>query len=332
MIPEIFREDGLVVKYNWAEEFTDQQNSVFWTHSEIELEKDIQDILVNMTPAERHGVITVLKLFTLYEVKAGEEYWGGRIRRAFGRHEIQDMATCFSFFEQCVHKRFYSKINELLHLHTDDFYNSYADDPVLKARMEFIDAALNDDDLLYSLGVFAMVEGAILYSNFAFIKHFQSQGKNKLMNLVAGINFSVRDENIHHLAGAMLFRTVLMESKLTPEQVHALFERLYAAADIVREHEHHIDDKIFEKGRIDGITSHQLKNFVDSRIDLCLQNLSLSARYRPTSNPIAEWFYMGISQTVIHDFFTKVGNQYNRNWAEKGFTWNKRARQIEVAA
>ena len=135
MIPEILKEDGLVVKYDWAVDYTDQQTSIFWTHSEIELEKDIQDILVNLTPSERHGIITVLKLFTLYEVRAGEEYWGGRIAKAFGRHEIKDMCACFAFFEQCVHKRFYSKINELLHLHTDEFYNSYVEDEQLKARM-----------------------------------------------------------------------------------------------------------------------------------------------------------------------------------------------------
>lgn len=320
-IPQILQEGGMEVLYPYAQEITDKQNSVFWTHAEIELEKDIQDILVNITEAERHGVLTVLKLFTQYELKAGEEYWGGRIKEAFKRHEIQEMAASFSFFESCVHKRFYNKINELLHINTDEFHNSYKEDETLSSRMEFVDKALNDEDLLYSLGVFSMVEGAILYSNFAYLKHFQSQGKNKMKNLVAGINFSLRDENLHSVGGAWLFKTLLAESKLTPEEQTNLFERIYVAAEKMREHEHRICDMIFEKGRHDGITSHQLKNFADSRIDLCLEQIGLRPQFKPASNPIGDWFYLGISQTVIHDFFQAVGSQYNRNWSEEAFEW-----------
>jgi ribonucleotide reductase beta subunit family protein with ferritin-like domain len=307
--------------YPEAVEFADKQNSIFWLHNEIDLEKDIQDILVNLTEAERHGVITVLKLFTEYELNVGGEYWGDKIVKYFNRPDIIRMANCFSFFELNVHAPFYNRINELLHLNTEEFYTSYKNDPVLSSRMAFIDEVLNDDDIAYSLGVFAMVEGAILYSNFAFLKHFQSQGKNKMKNLIAGLNFGVRDENLHHLGACWLFRTLLSELKLSPEQQTELYERIYKAADMIREHEHKICDMIFEKGKIEGITAHQMKNFIDSRIDLCLQNLGLQELYRPASNPIGEWFYLGISQTVIHDFFAQVGSQYHRNWSEESFAW-----------
>lgn len=323
ILPKILQpKTTYIVDYPEAVAFAKKQNSIFWTDDEIELEKDIQDILVNMTPAEKHGVITVLKLFTKYELSVGNEYWGERVKRIFNRPDIQRMANCFSFFELNVHAPFYAKINELLHLATDEFYNSYTNDPDLVNRMNFIDESLNDSDDLFSLGVFAMIEGAILYSNFAFLKHFQSQGKNKLINLVAGINFSVRDENLHHEGGAWLFRTLLEESKLSPEAREALFAKIHLAAKTLSEHEHRICDMIFEKGRIEGITAHQLKNFVDSRIDSCLQNLGLDAQFKPQTNPIAEWFYAGISsKAVIHDFFAKLGNSYVRGWNETAFKW-----------
>ena len=307
--------------YPEALEFADRQNSVFCTHSEIEVEKDLQDIMVNMTEAERHGVLTVLKLFTKYELLVGDEYWGGVIKKKFPRPDIAIMADAFSYFETNVHARFYNKINEVLHLNTDEFYNSYVEDETLKARVEFISAALNDPDPLYSLAVFAMIEGAILYSSFSFLKHFQSQGKNKLVQIVAGVDFSVRDENIHHEAGCWLFKTLLKESRLTPEQQEALYARIYEASQILREHEHRINGMIFEKGTMDGITKIQSNNFVDSRIDLCLQNLGLTAIMKPASNPIGEWFYMGIAVAKMNDFFSKVGNQYNRNWKEQNFIW-----------
>lgn len=182
------------IDYPEAIAFAEQQNSIFWTDSEIKVDKDVQDIMVNMSESERHGVITVLKLFTLYELIAGNEYWSGRVTEMFPRPDITRMANCFAFFELNVHAPFYNKLNEALHLNTDEFYSEYAQDPTLKSRMEFIDRVVDSPNDLLSLGVFSMVEGAILYSSFAFLKHFQAQGKNKLLNVVRGINFSVRDE------------------------------------------------------------------------------------------------------------------------------------------
>lgn len=323
MLPNIRQPAGLEVAYEKVLEFIHDQNSVFWTHSEIRVEKDIQDILVNMTESERHGVLTVLKLFTLYEVFAGKEYWSGRFSKMYPRTEFQEMASCFAFFELCVHKRFYQTLNELLHIHTDEFYNSYTQDPVLKERMEFLDHYVNqeDDDLL-SVAVFSLVEGAILYSSFAYLKHFQSQGKNKLKAVVSGINFSVRDENIHHEAGAWTFKQDVLERRMSPEAQTELYEKIYVAAEKLREHEHRICDMIFEKGRIEGITAHQLKNFVDSRIDLCLENLGLRSQFKPASNPVEDWFYLGITKAKMHDFFNTQGSEYNRNWSRDAFDWN----------
>lgn len=310
--------------YPKALEFADLQNSVFWPHTEIKVKKDIQDILVNMTEAERHGVLTVLKLFTKYELIVGNEYWGNKIKKWYPRPEIECMADCFAFFETNVHARFYNKINEELHLNTPEFYNSYVEDETLKGRVDFLNDALDSEDKLYALAVFAMIEGAVLYSSFAFLKHFQSQGKNKLVHIVSGIDFSVRDENIHHEAGCWLFLTHLAESMLLPEVLTALYAKIYRAAEIIREHEHRIVDMIFEKGTIEGITKVQMKNFVDSRLDLCLQNLGLSAKFTPASNPIGEWFYLGITAAKMHDFFAKQGNQYHRDWTETAFVWNKK--------
>ncbi len=194
--------------YPEAVAYADAQNSVYWKWDEIKVEKDVQDIRVNLTPAEKAGVLYVLKLFTKYELIIGNEYWGGRVAKRFPRPEIQRMASAFQFFELNVHAPFYSNINEQLGIATDEYYDSYKGDAVLAERIQFIDNYVNSGDNLISLGVFSMMEGAVLYSSFAYLKHFQSEGKNKLMNIVRGINFSVRDENLHSVGGAWLFRTL----------------------------------------------------------------------------------------------------------------------------
>ena len=308
----------VLTDYPEAIAYTDMQNSIFWNPLEIEVEKDVQDFMVNFTDAERHGVLEVLKLFTKYETWAMNEYWGGRVKRTYPRPEIQMMAATFSSME-AVHARFYNRLNEALNVSTEEFHNKYLESPVLKERMEFIDACVSSKDDEFSIGVFSLVEGAILYSSFAFLKHFQAEGKNKLMNVDAGISFSVRDEDLHSQAGAWLFKQSVREQGREDDQ--ELFNAIYEAAYKIYEHECHIIKMLFEKGEIEGITEVQLTRFVESRIDLCLENLGLRKLFKVKYNPIAKWFYKDINAVNFHDFFVKVGNSYSRDWNEMRFIW-----------
>lgn len=314
-----------VTRYPAAIQFAETQERIFWTSNEIDVSKDVMDLRVHMSEAEKHGVITTLKLFTMYELVAGEEYWLGRVLNTFQRPDIQRMAATFGFFELNVHAPFYSKINKELMLDSDEFYLGYVNDPTLKGRMEFIGNAVNDPDHLYSLAVFSLIEGAVLYSSFAFLKHFQAKGKNKLLNVVRGINFSVRDENLHSEGGAWLYKTLYNElteggTKTLPN-IEKLSGEVLEAAKAIYEHEARIVDMIFEKGEMEGITAEQMKTFVKSRVNLCLERLGIQPLFEVSNNIIADWFYDNINAVSLHDFFTGVGNSYNRDWDEKRFTW-----------
>lgn len=313
---DIFR-----IEYTQADSFMKEQLKVFWTADEIQVEKDIHDILTNCTEAERHGIFTVLKLFTLYELRAGADYWTGRFMKSFPRHELASMGAAFGMMELCVHKPFYNKINELLNATNDSFYTDYINNPILKERMGHIDEIINNPDDLTSLAGFSMVEGVILYSSFAFLKHFQSLGKNKLINVVRGINFSVRDENLHSIAGAWTFRELLNQSDLGINKLQ-LIDNIHRCADKIYEHECAIIDMIFEKGDIPGINASDLKFFVASRINICFNNLGLSPWSTDIQyNPISEWFYKGINNYQFNDFFTGQGREYTRDWSEDKFVW-----------
>ena len=302
-------------------DFAEQQLKVFWTADEVKVEKDIQDVLVNFTEAEKHAVITTLKLFSIYETHAGDEYWGERFKKMFDGAEFHRMASVFAMFELGVHGPFYNKINQLLHIDTPEFYMSYLDDPVLTARVEHIGEMIDSEDNLLSLASFSLVEGAILYSNFAFLKHYQSQGKNKLMNVVRGINFSVRDENIHSVAGAWCFKYLKSLNTYSEFYLQELEQKIRETARKIYEHECQIIHKLFEKGEIKGITAHQLECFVQSRINECLKELGYSKEYEVKYNPISSWFYDGINKFQFNDFFSGQGREYNRNWDQSGFVW-----------
>lgn len=313
------KQEAYVIAYPQAEQFAELQEDIFWTAKEIGMDKDLHDLHNNLTEAEMHGVVTVLKLFTLYETHVGNDYWLDFIRNKFQRPEIQRMASVFGMFELNVHAPFYNKINEVLNLNTEEFYNSYVEDKTLRGRMDWLDRQFDGDDMLASLAVGSIVEGAVLYSNFAFLKHFQAEGKNKLVNMAAGINFSVRDENIHSLAGAWLFNTLREESEQLDNK--ELDKKIYKTCGKIYEHESRIIDMIFEKGEIRGVTDLQMKNFIQARLNLCLEQLKLDPLYEVDYDPISKWFYKNINTPQLHDFFHKQGNSYNRDWQETRFAW-----------
>ena len=307
--------------YPQALEYTEKQQSIFWTADEIDMNKDIHDLKNNLTEAELHGVTTVLKLFTLYELHVGNEYWLDYVRKTFPRPEIQRMASLFGMFELNVHAPFYDKLNEVMGLKTDEFYSSYAKDKTLAERMAWIDKQFKVDDPLLITAIGSITEGAILYSNFAFLKHFQAEGKNKLNSMTAGINFSVRDENLHSEAGAWLYKQLIKEDKPDSDRMSDVLSKIKTTCRQVFEHECRIIDMIFEKGSIKGITDVQMKNFIQSRLNLCLQQLDIEPMFTVDYDPISGWFYKNINSGTFQDFFHKQGNNYTRDWSEGKFSW-----------
>lgn len=316
-------QEAYIFKYPIAAELAEKQRSIFWTAEEIGVENDKQDFLVNMTEAEKHAIITTLKLFTIYELILGGEVWGDRLFHAYPRPETQMMCNAFSFAELNIHAPFYAKLNQSLMIDTEEFYLSYKNDPVLSERINFVHSAVGSEDLLFSIAAFTLMENCVLYSNFSFLKHFQSQGKDMLKNVVAGINFSAKDENLHATGGAWLFNQTLEEARASSIEVSLLHAKIQEVAANIYEHESRIIDMLFEKGDIAGINAEDMREFVKSRINLTLENMNIDPIFEVDGNPIAEWFYHGITGTSFHDFFQITGNSYNRVWNEDSFDFTE---------
>lgn len=314
--------ESYVVHYPKFIEFADTQlEKCFWTSNEIAMEKDKQDLLVNMTEAEKHAITTALKLFVKYELFVGTEYWLTRVLNKYPRPEIQRMASVFGMMELGVHAPFYNKLNEVLGLNTDEFYTSYIDDPILKERMEFLNSIVNNENDLLSLAAFSIIEGAVLFTSFAMFKNFQSNGNNLIINTVRGISQSAVDEGLHQQAGALLFKTILKEMKIKSEELLDLEKTVYVVAETILEHEERIADMFFEHGSLRGITAKQLKVFAASRINLCLQDIGFKPIFFMEENPVADWFYTSMTGYQQVDFFTGVGREYQRGWNERAFEW-----------
>ena len=100
-----------------------------------------------------------------------------------------------------------------------------------------------------------------------------------------------------------------------------LVVKIKKTCEQIYEHECRIIDMIFEQGDIKGITAKQMKNFIQSRLNICLSQLDIKPMYNVEYDPISSWFYKNINSGSLHDFFAKQGNNYSRDWVEGKFAW-----------
>lgn len=302
-------------EYDRAFEFAKAQNDHHWTHSQIEVDSDLMQYNTEFTEAEKHGINTVLKLFTTYETSVGD-YWSDVVYRHFPKHEVRMMAQIFSAME-CEHALFYDKLNEALGLSNEEFYTSFLKEPEMKKRMDFIGQQLArgkkncNKDIAISLATFSFIEGVVLYSSFAFLISFQKAPKNKLKNVFTGLSYSVRDEALHADADSWLFNTFVEEYGLDRKELEKEIKKI---ARECYKAEEKIIDNIFAKGKIEGITDNQLKNFVKSRVNKKLRDIKIEPIYEVTYNPVARWFYKKINQIEMTDFFDRNPTSYNNDW------------------
>lgn len=302
-------------EYDKAYEFSSSQNDHHWTHNQIEVDSDLMQYNTEFTDAEKHGINTVLKLFTTYEISVGD-YWTDVVYRHFPKHEVRMMAQVFSGME-VEHALFYDKLNTALGLSNADFYLSFLQEPEMKKRMDFIGKQLvrgkesDDKSIAISLATFSFIEGVVLYSSFAFLMSFQNPPKNKLKNIFTGLSYSVRDEALHSSADSWLYNTFVEEYELNKE---SLEKKIIKIAEECYLAEEKIIDNIFAKGKIEGITDTQLKNFVKSRVNKKLRDINIPPIYEVNYNPVGKWFYKKINQVEMTDFFDRNPTSYNNNW------------------
>lgn len=307
--------------YPQAIKATQEQARVIWFAEELGVEKDEDDIRTRCTEGERHGITTVLKLFTQYELLlGGDEFWGGKVYKMFPRPEIQRMAATFSFIELGVHAPFYNLINETLNIATDEFYSSWERDPILLERMAFVSQYADEEDPLISTAAFAFMEGAVLFSSFAFLKSFNSGGYGLIPHITAGIDASSKDENYHSMASAWLFNQCfeeMREAKLFPKgRQKEIRETIYKIAETVYEHEKRIIEMIFEKEGIRTVTKEDMEHFVRNRIDVVLSYLKMKPLFGDKKGVVSEWFYNQLSSYKYSDFFHTQQTQYVRDWTK----------------
>lgn len=312
--------NSYVDKYpQFVEAIVFQKEDLFWTEKEIDLTKDKHDLRKRLNDAQRHAVSFNQRLFTKYENVIGVDYWANVVLKRYKRHEIQRLAICFSDVEMNIHFPFYRKVNEVLGVHNDEFYSAFETDPVLVERVKFMQSLVSEKDTLASMGGFAFMEGAVLFTAFAMIKSLGVKGQNFMPNLIAGIDFSVLDENFHFDTASEIFKLQRKQEQRSKEQLKELEDKIYAHAKHVYEHECIIVDSMLSEGDIPFASKEELKSFARSRCNIVLNALGYKSIFDETGDTISSWFYSSMNSFRLNDNFYTRGRNYKREFTPKDF-------------
>ena len=297
-----------------------QLEKQLWFSSEMKMELDKIQLKFELTPAQRHAVLTVLKLFLQYELIVGEEFWMGTIAKVFPRPEVKLAASVIAMTELAVHAEFYDQINIQLGLDSDEYYSEYKQNPVLKERMDWLDEVLSGEDKILASIVFSMTETAILFSAFSILKSFQSNGYNLLPVTVRGTNQSAVDEDLHGELSAEIINTYYRELGSSLVEDTERYTRVLEAVQYAYEHECLVIDEAIPDDTFNGVPKQHYKEHVKLRLNVFLNRLGCPDYFVVGDCSMTDWFAKGTEAYKSIDFFTPgVGMEYTLAWSKDSF-------------
>lgn len=290
-----------------------------WIADEVSMASDINDWKTVLKDSEKQLIGHILKGFTISEIFI-EDYWSSKVSRWFKQPEVQMMAHTFAAFES-IHADGYDKLNSSLGL---EDYEAFLHEPATKAKIDRLMATggKTKTDIARSLAVFsAFNEGVNLFSSFAILLNFTRFNKMKGMGQI--ISWSINDEQLHSQAGCMLFNQFIKEN---PEiWTDELKKEIYEAARLTIELEDSFIDKAFEMGEVEGLSKHQIKQFIRQRANEKLQEIGLKSNWKNLDKEALDqmqWFNVLSSGASLHDFFAgKDGAGYSKSVQDWDKIW-----------
>ncbi len=298
------------------------QQTSFWIHTEINMDKDIYDWRFNLSDTERNIIGNILKSFVQSEVLIGD-YWR-RLAAIFQQPEVGMMCSAFSGMES-NHIAAYAYLNDTLGI-TD--FQEFLQDEVAMQRLSLLsrppeefENTLDIDEidwrkqLAVSLAVFsAFGEGVALFSAFTILLSFAQRGLMRGLGEI--IEMSIRDETLHSKAGMWLFNTFMKENK----DITKIKKYLYEACELTVSIEDKFIDSVFKNATLDNCSPADLKHFIRQRANNQLRSINLRAIFKIDKQAIKRlnWFNLASVSDQHTDFFSGRVTNYARTdgWSD----------------
>jgi ribonucleoside-diphosphate reductase beta chain len=275
--------------------------SSVWRPQEVSFESDIRD-WQNSTQDEREIIGGILRGFTQLECHVSD-YWA-RIPEWFPKHEVAAVARAFSLSE-IVHAEAYNLLSDTLGL---DEFEAFLGDPIAQQKIGYF---LENRGVKESLAVFSGAgEGVSLFSSFAVLLSLNLTGRFK--GIAQIISWSALDEQQHSDTGIKLFRQLIEEDPLTPEEATMISQGFKA---VLRNEEAFLD-QIFKDRTLGTITLYDAKQYLRWRANERLTKLGASVPLfhvdTEAADRIKSWFHPLMAGATSTDFFaqSKDGGNY----------------------
>jgi len=300
--------------YPEAKAIMEEQQDKTWSAQEISVEDDKHDFLSVMSVPQRRVTDTTLQLFVEIEQRVGD-VWNA-IASWFPHSEIEGTCMEIARMEKSVHAFFYQKMSDVLNIDPADVVIQQQAISVIREKLTLLESITSDlsKDKALTLFTVAAIEQVLLFSNFAMLKSFKSNGYTLIKKTLTGVDYVIEDEQLHGVFAAYLHNTYIKETGTN------LIEHTKKCTDILLEivkHEDSIIDYVYlDIPSINDITPTQLKTFIRSRANTLMTEMHMSPLFVVDSNKdaISKWFYQGINSIKVHDFFSANTTQYRRSW------------------
>jgi ribonucleoside-diphosphate reductase beta chain len=281
-----------------------QQQSVHWLPTEVNLAPDIQDFSGKLSDAERSVYTNILRLFTQSEIHVND-IWR-KVPEFFPKPEVSMMAATFSSFE-AIHTWAYAYLNDSLGLPEAE-YSAFINESSMRKKVDYL---MEGRNIPLTLETLAFTEGVSLFSSFAVL--LNPSRFNKLKALGQIISWSVRDESLHSMASCYLFRTYLEEQpSLFSDE---LKKEVYEMAKAIVKLEDNFIDRVFAMSPdgVEGLSVDELKTFIRHRANVKLGDLGLKPIWRKQGAAVGlPWFDVLVGENANQEFLAGRVSEYSK--------------------
>ncbi len=293
-------------RYPWAYDFWKRQQQIHWMPEEVPLGEDCKDWAGRLSDAERNLLTQIFRFFTQSDVEVNDNYME-RYSRVFKPTEIKMMLASFSNMET-IHIAAYALLLETIGM-PDTEFSAFMDYKEMADKHDYMQkfGVETDEDILATVAMFgAFTEGLQLFASFAMLMNFPRFNKMKGMGQI--VSWSVRDESLHCEGMIRLFHSFAAETGALTEKVK---EEIVECCRTVVGLEDRFIDLAFEMGDVEGMTPHDIKQYIRYIADWRLGQLKLPTLYGVKEHPIP-WLSEILNGVEHANFFEARATEYSK--------------------
>ena len=309
-------------RYPWAYDFWKKQQQVHWMPEEVPLGEDCKDWAVKLNDKERNLLTQIFRFFTQSDVEVGANYMENYMP-LFKPTEVSMMLSCFSNMET-IHIAAYALLLETIGM-PDSEFSAFMEYEEMAAKHDYLGqfGCETYEDIATSMAVFGgFTEGLQLFASFAMLMNFPRFNKMKGMGQI--VTWSVRDESLHCEGMIKLFHTVCDETGIMND---TLAERITEACRTVVMLEDKFIELAFEAGEVEGMTPHDIQQYIRYIADWRLGQLKLKPIFGVDKHPIP-WLTEILNGVEHANFFEARATEYSKgatqgDWHGDAGVWSR---------